>query len=55
MIDQNDLAARPQHARAFRQNALRIGDQRDDELGNHAIERGILERELVRIHHPAHP
>jgi hypothetical protein len=42
MINQDDLTARTQHARAFREHAFRIFYQRDHELADDTVEGGVL-------------
>jgi len=47
MIDKNDLAARLDDAGAFVEHALGLLDQRDDELGDDAIEARLGKGEIV--------
>ena len=50
MVNQDNLPARTDDSCAFRQDAFRIFDQRDDELSDDAIKRSIRICEPVRIH-----
>jgi len=49
MIDQDDLAAGPNHACAFVEHPLRMLDQGDDELCDDTIERGVGKPQFVGI------
>ena len=51
VVDQDDLAAGPDHAREFVEGLLRMRHRRDDELRHHHVEAGIGQRQVGRIHH----
>ena len=51
MIDEDDLPARLHHPRTFREDALGILDQGDDELADDAVESRVGKTHGVRVHH----
>ena len=56
MIDQNDLAAGPEHARKFVERRMRIGNGRDQILADDDVEACIGKAERRGVHHrqPGH-
>ena len=51
VIDQDDLAARPRDARELVERRFRVGHRGDDVLRHHGVEEGVMETEMLRVHH----